>query len=144
VNPAAADFVPPPMLHTLLPRRIGVVLAIVGIAIGLSACDTTVSIVPMASCTTGTLFCYKPASVSVASGTKVIFKNTTTVVHTVTRCSTPACPVSGGTGKDTGFGSATTIAAGGSYSFTFHGKGTYVYYCQIHGYAVMHGTITVT
>jgi plastocyanin len=103
-----------------------------------------VKIVPMASCTSGTLFCYKPAAISVASGTRVVFKNNTTVIHTVTRCTMPACPVSGGTGTDTGFGSPGTIAAGGTYKFVFHGKGTYVYYCQIHGYSIMHGTITVT
>jgi len=34
--------------------------------------------------------------------------------------------------------------AGKTYSFTFAGAGTYVYYCAIHGYATMHGTITVS
>ena len=103
-----------------------------------------VRIVPMASCPSGTLFCFKPASLSVASGTRVVFKNRTTIIHTVTRCTMPACPVSGGTGTDTGFGSPGTIAAGGTYKFIFVGKGTYTYYCTLHGYATMHGTITVT
>jgi len=130
-------------MNILLPRRIGAVVAVVGLAIGLSACDTVVNIVPMSSCTNGKLSCYKPMSVSVASGTKVVFKNKDRLPHTVTRCTKPACPVAGGTGHDTGFGSGT-VAPGGSYQFVFHGKGTYVYYCRIHGYGVMHGTVTVT
>jgi plastocyanin len=131
-------------MHTLLPRQISGVVAIVGLAVGLSACNTVVTIVPMASCSTGTSFCYKPAMVSVAPGTKVIFKNNTSVIHTVTRCATPACPVSGGTGSDAGFGSTGSIPPGGTYEFVFHAKGTYVYYRQIHGYGTMHGTVTVT
>jgi plastocyanin len=66
------------------------------------------------------------------------------MLHDPTRCATPACPVSRGTETDTGFRSAGTIPAGGTYEFVFHGKGTYGYYCQIHGYGIMHGTITVT
>jgi plastocyanin len=29
------------------------------------------------------------------------------------------------------------------YGFTFNAPGTYVYYCAIHGYAVMRGTVSV-
>ena len=90
-------------------------------------------------------FCFKPALKSIAPGTKVTWVNKTLTVHTVTRCSaTPCGGVSGGTGKDTGFGSPGTIASNGKYSFVFNGAGTYTYYCAIHGYALMHGTITVT
>jgi plastocyanin len=89
-------------------------------------------------------FCFKPSSKSVVAGTKVTWVNKTLTVHTVTRCTSAACGgVSGGTGKDAGLSSGS-IAASGKYSFVFHGKGTYTYYCQIHGYALMHGTITVT
>jgi plastocyanin len=89
-------------------------------------------------------FCWKPKAVSVSSGSKVAWKNPTFAPHTVTRCDPAHCSgASGGTGTDTGFGSAT-IATGGKYAFTFHGKGTYTYYCTIHGYTLMHGTITVT
>ncbi len=31
-----------------------------------------------------------------------------------------------------------------SAHYTFSQPGTYVYYCTLHGYALMHGTITVT
>jgi LPXTG-motif cell wall-anchored protein len=63
----------------------------------------------------------------------------------VTRCDAPDCNgVGGGTGGDATFTSANIAAGGGStFSHTFHGAGTYHYYCQVHGYFVMHGTITV-
>jgi plastocyanin len=123
---------------------VGVIEA--GAATGRPATVTrkVVRIFPMSLCKNGAEFCFQPAKISIASGTKVIFKNKTTTIHTVTRCLMPACPVSGGTGTDTGFGSPGYIQPGTSYSFTFHGIGTYVYYCQVHGYAIMHGTITVT
>jgi plastocyanin len=88
------------------------------------------------------LFCFQPQTASVASGTKVVWKNVSGAAHTVTRCTVAACGVSGGTGTDTGFGSSV-IVPGTKYKFVFHGRGTYVYYCQIHGYALMHGTVTV-
>jgi plastocyanin len=88
-------------------------------------------------------FCFRPRNKTVVSPTRVVFKNLTTAPHTVTRCTPAACSgVSGGTGTDTGFGSGT-IASGTSYKFVFRGTGTYTYYCSIHGYALMHGTITV-
>jgi plastocyanin len=92
------------------------------------------------SCTS--LFCFQPPKPSVVSGTKVVWKNVSGAVHTVTPCTVAACGVGPGTGTDTGFGSGA-IAPGTKYKFTFSGKGTYVYYCQIHGYAVMHGTVVV-
>jgi plastocyanin len=104
-----------------------------------------INMVPMASCTPSTLYCFKPSNKTVVKGTKVTWKNASIAPHTVTRCTAAACSgVSGGTGTDTTFGSPGTIASGGKYSFVFKGVGTYVYYCQVHGYAVMHGTITVT
>jgi hypothetical protein len=64
----------------------------------------------------------------------------------VTRCTPAACNgASGGTGNDPQFSSMTlALPPNGSASFTFTQPGTYVYYCTIHGYALMHGTITVT
>jgi plastocyanin len=106
---------------------------------------TSVKIVAGSACKPVALFCFKPTAKTIASGTKVTFKNTTITVHTVTRCAALNCSgASGGTGTDTGFGSPGTIASGGKYSFVFHGAGTYVFYCMIHGYPLMHGTITVT
>jgi plastocyanin len=105
---------------------------------------TAVKIVAGTSCVPTATFCFKPKAKTVVSPTKVVFKNLTTTSHTVTRCSPAACSgVSGGTGTDTGFGSGT-IAPGTNYKFVFRGTGTYTYYCTIHGYTLMHGTITVT
>ena len=104
-----------------------------------------IKIVSGSACVPASSFCFKPALKSVKSGTKVIWKNTTIAPHTITRCDAAHCSgTSGGTGTDTGFGSTGSIGNGAKYTFTFHGKGTYVYYCAIHGFALMHGTITVT
>ena len=123
--------------------------AFAGIARAGAAVNATprvsVKIVAGSTCKPAAEFCFKPSLASVAPGTRVTWINKTLTVHTVTRCSSTACAGnSGGTGTDGGFGSAGTIASNAKYSFTFHGAGTYVYYCQIHGYALMHGTITVT
>jgi PKD repeat protein len=54
-----------------------------------------------------------------------------------------ACGVGGGTGTDN-WTASPNIGNGQSYQKTFTGAGTYVYYCSIHGYTAMHGTITIT
>src|ERR671927_294283 len=77
-----------------------------------------------ATCTS--LFCFQPHKVVTTSGTTVVWKNVSSSIHTVTRCTVSACGVSGGTGADHGPNSPT-LAAGAKYKFTFHGKGTYVY-----------------
>jgi len=92
-------------------------------------------------CPGGRIFCFKPATLTVTSATKVIWKNTTVAPHTVTRCDLAHCGVSGGTGADPHLQSKT-ISPGHTFAFTFQYLGTYVYYCQVHGYAIMHGTIT--
>jgi len=103
----------------------------------------TVSIVSSSKCKPVSTFCYKPAKLKVARGTKVTFVNKTLTTHTITRCSTASCAGhDGGTGTDTEFGSGS-VPANGKYSFVFNGKGTYVYFCAIHGYGAMHGQVTV-
>lgn len=105
---------------------------------------TGVRILAGTDCTPAATYCYKKAAKTIASGTKVVWKNLTGFPHTITRCNTAACSgTSGGTGTDTGLGSPT-VGSGGRYKFIFHGLGTYTYYCTFHGYAVMHGTVTVT
>jgi plastocyanin len=95
------------------------------------------------ACAGGGLFCYKPANLTVTKGTKVVWTNATGVEHTVTRCTKSACNgMTGGTGKQLKFGSPF-ILSHKSYAFTFTGLGTYRYYCKVHGYAIMHGLITV-
>ena len=93
---------------------------------------------------TSPMFCFDPPMDNASSGTAVKWTNTTGADHTVTRCTPSACSgADGGTGPDHGPGSGT-VGPGQTYSFTFSGAGTYLYYCAVHGYATMHGTIVVT
>jgi len=90
-------------------------------------------------------FCYSPQALKVSSGDPVTWTNNsiTPLGHTITRCTPAACGgVGGGTGTGKWAGSGT-IHQRQTYNNTFTGPGTYVYYCTIHGYAQMHGTITV-
>jgi plastocyanin len=103
---------------------------------------TTKTITISSTCTNGKLFCFMPSSAAVVTGRQVTWKNSTTAFHQLARCTVAACGVSGGSGTDTGYGS-NVLGSGATYSFTFHGLGSYVYYCTIHGYVAMHGTITV-
>lgn len=112
----------------------------VGSAVGSAATGPRVRIVNMSLTCTST-FCYKPGKISINAGTTVTWINKTSVGHTVTRCTLAACGVSGGSGKDPTFVSSGTIAPGNTFSFTFTHKGTYVYYCAIHGYSVMHARV---
>jgi plastocyanin len=91
-------------------------------------------------------YCFSPAQLTVAAGAPVKFTNTSNADHTVVRCTPAACSgASPGTGTDTAFASVpVSLPVGGSFSFSFNAPGTYVYYCSIHGYVTMHGTITVT
>ena len=91
-------------------------------------------------------FCYVPQAMSVPVGSTVTWVNKSGAPHTVTRCTPAACTgASAGTGTDSSFTSGDIAAASGAtFSQTFSQPGTYVYYCKIHGYALMHGTITVT
>jgi plastocyanin len=92
----------------------------------------------------GQIFCFTPQTFSVVSGTKVTWTDNTGAPHTVTRCDTVNCPttVGPGTGTDPAFG--LSLSPGLSVSVTFRQPGTYNYYCHVHGYPIMHGTITVT
>jgi len=71
-------------------------------------------------------FSFSPATVTVAVGTKVTWKNTGATDHTVT-----------GTGWDSG-----NIASGSQYSKTFDTAGTFDYHCSIH--PTMTGKVIVT
>jgi plastocyanin len=91
-------------------------------------------------------FCFSPSRTTIAAGETVTFTNPTATEHTVKRCTPAACRgASGGTGTDAQFTTKTfALPANGSVSYTFGQPGTYVYFCTLHGYALMHGTITVT
>jgi plastocyanin len=92
----------------------------------------------------GTLYCFKPGTLTITDGATVVWSNSTSAPHTVTRCTAAACSGNGpGSGTDSSFTTGSIAATSGSFSHTFHGTGTYNYYCQVHGFTVMHGTITV-
>lgn len=93
-------------------------------------------------CPGGAAFCFVPPSATATTVDAVTWRNTTNSPHTVTRCSANTCPVDGGNGSDP-FSDSGNIAANGTFVHTFSGAGTYNYFCTVHGYNVMHGTVTV-
>jgi plastocyanin len=92
----------------------------------------------------GTEFCFSPESVTIAVGTAVVWTNETGINHTTSSCTSSACPgAPANTGTQT-FSNPIGAAKGSTESVTFTSAGTYTYYCMIHGYTAMHGTIIVT
>ena len=74
-------------------------------------------------------FAFKPATLNIAQGTKVIWKNTTTTTsHTST--------------SDTGLWDSGVIPAGGKFRRTFKKVGTFTYHCSIH--PTMMATVNVS
>jgi plastocyanin len=104
--------------------------------------DTQIAIAPGGCAGGGTTYCYQPESSAAIDGTAVTWVNASGVNHTVTSCTPEACGITS-TGSDT-FNLAVGGNNGDSNSFTFASTGTYTYYCRIHGYGDMHGTVTVT
>jgi plastocyanin len=76
---------------------------------------------------------YVPASVTVAKGGSVVWKNNDPVPHTVTSTSVP----SGASSFDSG-----NMNANATYTVAFTVDGTYQYKCSYHPW--MHGTVIVT
>ena len=88
-------------------------------------------------------YCFAPSAVTVNAGATVTWTDGSDSPHTVTRCTPSACSgAGGGTGSGTGPASAQ-FGQGQKYTAAFIGTGTYLYYCTVHGYSVMHGTVTV-
>jgi plastocyanin len=133
-------------IFLLLRLGAGVALVVGGIHVltpGAADAATAVAINGAASCS-GTTFCYVPAAATVPSGDTVTWTNQSGAPHTVTRCDPSACNgTDAGTGTDPAFDMSVASANGTAVSHTFNGGGTYNYYCKIHGFAVMHGTVTV-
>jgi plastocyanin len=116
------------------------VIALVPVTTAGAAGDPPVTI--SAACT-GSAFCFSPSTLTISDGDTVTWTNASGSEHFVGRCDPSSCDgVSGGTGTDTTFTSAD-VPDGASYAHTFHGAGTYTYFCAIHGYAAMHGVIVV-
>jgi len=76
---------------------------------------------------------FKPDDLEITAGTKVTWKNTGKILHSVTP------------DKGKKFGTKE-LSRGKSYSYTFKQPGTYPYYCTFHGSPGkgQHGTIVVT
>lgn len=90
----------------------------------------------------GTVYCFTPEAVTVPIGTPVTWMNSSSAPqHTATVCTSSACS---GAPANTGSDSFNVSVGSSPGSFTFTSAGTYTYYCTIHGYTAMHGTITVT
>lgn len=118
--------------------------AFVGPAAAASTTTTVVSKFNSPDCQDGLIFCYVPSDATVSVGDTVLFTDQSRFRHTVTRCDPQQCVGhDGGTGSDPSFDAFVGPGPSVDFSHTFTGPGTYVYYCRIHGYANMHGTITV-
>ena len=108
-----------------------------------TAAGTAVAVEIRSGTCPSTIYCFAPSSVTVSVGDTVRWVDTSHSPHTVTRCDPAVCPgTGGGTGTDTSF-TRGDIGADQDFTYTFSGAGTYVYFCEIHGYSDMHGTITV-
>jgi plastocyanin len=124
----------------------GVAIGLTGFGISLmpatsaGAADAAVTI--PADCG-GPEFCFTPSTLTINDGDTVTWTNTSGVDHLVGRCVPASCDgAGGGSGTDHGF-PLGNVPTGASFSHTFHGAGTYTYFCAIHGYAAMHGVIVV-
>jgi plastocyanin len=130
-------------------RRVlmGVAIGLTGFVISLTpatgagaAGDPVVTIPAYCS---GYAFCFTPSTLTINDGDTVMWTNASGADHLVGRCDPASCAgAGGGSGNDAGF-TMGSVSIGGSFSHTFHGAGTYTYYCAIHGYAAMHGVIVV-
>ncbi len=121
-----------------VPRLVAALLVLVAGSVRCSSSDGTS---PSNSCTPGgTTICavntaFSPATLTVPVGSLVTFHNADNFTHTTTSSSSPT----GGTQWD------VSMAAGEEAHVAFDTKGTYQYYCRIHGSpgAGMHGTVIV-
>jgi plastocyanin len=119
-------------MHTSLPRRISVLIAIVGLAVALSACSSSGSKGAARSSPAGGTIAisnFKFTAISVPAGSTVTVSNNDTPTHTVT--------------SDDGTSFNVKVAAGKTATFTAPSTpGTYKFHCNIH--SSMHGVLTVT
>jgi plastocyanin len=90
----------------------------------------------------GTSYCFNPEGSTVQIGAHVSFVDHSGVAHEVVSCTPSACPGSPPSTGPQHFD--VSLPANGQGSLTFTSAGTYYYYCSLHGYAAMHGRITVT
>jgi plastocyanin len=135
-------------LRGTIARAIGLVAAFSTAAFAsfalLAASASAIGItITLATCAGGgTEFCFSPEDAAAQTGAQVTWTDQSGVGHQIAPCTPIVCPGSpASTGHDT---FNVFVPANGHGSFTFTSAGTYYYYCTIHGYAAMHGSITVT
>jgi plastocyanin len=83
-------------------------------------------------------FSFQPATITVAAGSTVTWKNNDPAPHSVTADH-------GGFDSSPGCSPSTTrpcLAQGATFSHTFGAAGTFTYHCSVHSF--MHGTVVVT
>lgn len=73
---------------------------------------------------------FSPSNITIKKGTAVTWTNNDSVSHTVTESDNQTGP------------SSSTVAPGGTYTFTYSAVGSFNYHCTIH--QSMTGTVTVT
>src|SRR4051812_48733233 len=111
-----------------------------------SAATTTTVVIKfgdLGDCGPSVYFCYVPSPATVSAGDTVVWTDQSGFgPHTVSRCDPQECAGDdGGTGPDSPLDGP--VGPGQDFSHPFTGLGTYAYFSRIHGYALMHGTITV-
>jgi plastocyanin len=127
-----------------LAAGLGLTVAIAAFLAVHALASTSVTVSSGACSGGGALFCFTPESAGGTTGSAVTWTNQSGAAHTVTLCTSAACPgAPANTGSDT-FDLSLSNANGDSAQFTFSSAGTYHYYCKIHGYANMHGAVAVS
>ncbi len=135
------------MLLRVAPRPLSIattlaLLALTGAYASAAASGAAVSIDDATSCLDGSVFCYRPAALTVSPNTVITVTNTSVDIHSLTRCTVAACGA-GNVGDGPQTFDTGHLASGAQARITLKHPGTYVYYCTIHGYSVMHGSFTV-
>jgi plastocyanin len=129
-------------LRPLLIAAAAALVALAGSHAPARASGAAVSIDDATSCLDGSVFCYRPAALTVGPNTTITVTNSSVDIHSLTRCTVAACGAGnvgdGPQSFDTGH-----LSSGATARITLKHPGTYVYYCTIHGYSVMHGSFTV-
>ncbi len=80
-------------------------------------------------------FAFVPPSVTVPTGTMVIWTNQDSAPHTIVSDATPTFSLGA-------IFMSNQLGMGQTFSYTFNNPGTYLYHCGIHPF--MKGTVTVT
>jgi plastocyanin len=119
-----------PLPATVLDAGVGGNLVDTGVVGTTDATTATTTMVTIPQGATGRgLGGYSPNPAVVAVGSTVMWMNGDSVAHTAT--------------SSTGTWDSGPIAPGGSFSRVFSERGTFPYFCTIHGAASMSGTVVV-